>query len=516
VYDVNQPEAAAAPADPNALDRETMVVAAVVLLGAIMSILDTTIVNVAIDRLSIDFNASLTQIQWVVTGYTLALAAVITATGWAADRFGTKRIYLASLALFMLGSALCAVAWSADSLIAFRVLQGIGGGMIMPAVMTIMTKKAGPHRMGRVMGILGVPMLIAPIIGPILGGWLVDDVSWRWIFLINIPIGVFAIIAAWIKLEPDTPDRAQRLDWLGMALLSPGLTLLIFGLAESASGGFGQLKSWGPIVAGAALIVTFFWHSWRKGGGALIDIRTFTHTRAGAAAGVFTLFAIAFFGALLLIPLYYQTVRGASALEAGLLLAPQGIGAMITMPLAGKLTDLYGPNKWPACGIPLLVIGLAPFAFVTADTSYVLLCAFSFVLGLGMGFSMMPTMTAAMQAVPPAAIARTSTAMNIIRQGGASIGTAILSVILTAEITSHLGSNGGLGSVRALSPAQQAAAQEPLASSFASTFVWALVLLGIAFIPALFMALGKWKTAAEMAADEDGAPTRDGVHVVLE
>ena len=178
--------------DPNALDRETLVVAAVVLLGAIMSILDTTIVNVAIDRLAIDFNASLTTIQWVVTGYTLALAAVIPVTGWAADRFGTKRIYICSLVLFMLGSALCAVAWSAGSLIAFRVLQGIGGGMIMPAVMTIMTKKAGPHRMGRVMGILGVPMLVAPIIGPILGGWLVDDVSWRWIFLINVPIGIVA------------------------------------------------------------------------------------------------------------------------------------------------------------------------------------------------------------------------------------------------------------------------------------------------------------------------------------
>jgi MFS family permease len=196
-------------------------------------------------------------------------------------------------------------------------------------------------------------------------------------------------------------------------------------------------------------------------------------------------------------PLYFQTVRGASALEAGLLLVPQGLGAMITMPLAGRLTDRYGPSKWPAFGIPLLVVGIAPFAFVTAHTSYVLLLSFSFVLGLGMGFSMMPTMTAAMQAVPAAAIARTSTAMNIIRQGGASIGTAVLSVILAAEITRHVGSagSGGLESLRGLSPAQQAAANGPLASSFASTFVWALVLLGVAFIPALFMALGNWKTA---------------------
>ena len=243
----------ASPADPNALDRGTMIVASVVLLGAVMSILDTTVINVAIDQLAIDFNASLTTIQWVVTGYTLALAAVIPVTGWAADRFGTKRIYIWSLALFMLGSALCAAAWSADSLIAFRVLQGVGGGMIMPSVMTIMTKKAGPQRMGRVMGILGVPMLIAPLVGPILGGWLVDDHSWRWIFLINVPIGIVAIILAQIVLERDEPQPAHRMDWLGMALLSPGLTALIFGLAESSDGGFGAIKSWLPIVAGVAL-----------------------------------------------------------------------------------------------------------------------------------------------------------------------------------------------------------------------------------------------------------------------
>src|SRR3954447_14100771 len=295
---LNDQPASAAPSDPNALDRGTMIVASVVLLGAVMSILDTTVINVAIDQLAIDFNASLTTIQWVVTGYTLALAAVIPITGWAADRFGTKRIYLWSLALFMLGSALCAAAWSADSLIAFRVLQGVGGGMIMPSVMTIMTKAAGPQRMGRVMGILGVPMLIAPLVGPILGGWLVDDVSWRWIFLINVPIGIVAIALALIVLERDTPQPAHRLDWLGMALLSPGLTALIFGLAESnGPDGFAATKAWLPIAAGALLIAASLRHS-RRAEKPLIDIRTFTRTRAGAAAGTFLLFAIAFFGSL--------------------------------------------------------------------------------------------------------------------------------------------------------------------------------------------------------------------------
>jgi EmrB/QacA subfamily drug resistance transporter len=503
--------AAGAPgAPPDAIDRETWIVAGVVMLGAVMSILDTTVINVAIDRLASDFDSSLTTIQWVVTGYTLALAAVIPITGWASDRFGTKRIYLWSLVLFVLGSALSGLAWSSGSLIFFRVLQGIGGGMIMPAVMTIMTKKAGPHRMGRVMGALGVPMLIAPIVGPVLGGWLVDDVSWRWIFFINLPIGVVAFFAALRVLDQDQPQRAHRLDWLGLVLLSPGLTLLIFGLAESSSDGFGAARSWGPIVLGAALIVGFLRHSWTAKD-PLIDIRLFTHSRAGAAAGTFLLFSVAFFGALLLIPLYYQSVRGDTALQSGLLLVPQGLGAVITMPIAGRLSDRIGPTKLAAFGIPFVVVGITPFAFVTADTSYVLLCAFGFVLGLGMGLSMMPTMTAAMQAVPPQAIARTSTAMNIIRQSGASVGTAILSVILASNIKDGLGGAGGGGfdAVHGMSETQRAAIASPLADAFSSTFVWALALLVLAFVPALLMAL--WKDKPR----EDGAPAPEVVPPVF-
>ena len=221
-------EVSAQSSQPEGLDRETLIVAGVVMLGAVMSILDTTVVNVAIDQLAVAFRSSLTTIQWVITGYTLALAAVIPVSGWAADRFGTKRIYMTSLVLFTIGSVLSGLAWSAASLILFRVLQGIGGGLIMPAVMTIMTKKAGPHRMGRVMGVLGVPMLIAPIMGPILGGWLVDSASWRWIFFINVPIGIVAFILAMIVLEPDQPQPAHRLDWIGMLLLSPGLAVFIY------------------------------------------------------------------------------------------------------------------------------------------------------------------------------------------------------------------------------------------------------------------------------------------------
>ncbi|MGO9906199.1 MAG: DHA2 family efflux MFS transporter permease subunit [Solirubrobacteraceae bacterium] len=503
-------DTSASGAQPEGLDRETLIVAGVVMLGAVMSILDTTVVNVAIDHLAVAFHSSLTTIQWVITGYTLALATVIPISGWAADRFGTKRIYMTSLVLFTLGSVLSGLAWSAGSLIFFRILQGFGGGMIMPAVMTILTRKAGPHRMGRVMGALGVPMLIAPILGPILGGWLVDNASWRWIFFINVPIGIVAFILALIVLDPDQPQPAHRLDWLGMLLLSPGLAVFIFGLAESATYGFGSVRSWGPTLAGVVLIAAWFIHSWRAPN-PLIDLRTFAHTRAGAAAGTFLLFAISVFGTMLLVPLYYQSVRGASALQAGLLLAPGGFGAMLMMPLSGRLTDRYGPTWLPAAGLPFVAVGLIPFVFVDAHTSYVLLCTGSFVQGLGMGLAMMPNMTAAMQAVPRAAIARTSTAMNIIRQAGASIGTAVLSVILAsainANLTSILGTSassshsGGISTLQHLPARAHAAIAGPLASAFASTFLWALVLIAVALIPAVGMAYSGWRRPVRAPVD---------------
>ncbi|MGA2928634.1 MAG: DHA2 family efflux MFS transporter permease subunit, partial [Solirubrobacteraceae bacterium] len=370
---------------------------------------------------------------------------------------------------------------------------------------------------GRVMGVLGVPMLVAPILGPILGGWLVADVSWRWIFFINLPIGIVAFILGLIVLEPDQPQPAHRLDWLGMLLLSPGLAVLIYGLAESSTYGFGSPRSWAPTLAGVVLIAAWFLHSWRTAN-PLIDLRTFTHTRAGAAAGTFLLFAISVFGSMLLVPLYYQSVRGASALDAGLLIAPSGLGAMLLMPVAGRLTDRHGPTWLPAAGLPFVAIGLVPFVFVGPNTSYVLLCCANFVQGLGMGLAMMPNMTAAMQAVPLAAIARTSTAMNIIRQAGASIGTAVLSVILASAITSDLGGilgshgsaarAGGLAALQQLPARAHAATVAPLAHAFASTFVWALVLILVALIPAVGMARSGWRRPL-------GAPVA-GHPVVLE
>src|SRR3954470_22876928 len=256
--------AAAHQTSDTGLDREILKVASVVVLGAIMSILDVTVVNVAIPTLAKDFKTTLPTIQWVATGYTLALATVIPLTGWAADRFGTKRLYMISLGLFACGSMLSGLSWSAGSLIFFRVLQGFGGGMIMPASMTILTRAAGTDRVGRVMAVIGVPMLLGPIIGPILGGFLVDNASWRWIFFINVPIAAAALLLSHRVLPRDVPQPHHKLDWLGLGLLSPGLALTIYGLANTGSaGGFDHAKVLVPMVVGIVMLGLFVRHALR-------------------------------------------------------------------------------------------------------------------------------------------------------------------------------------------------------------------------------------------------------------
>jgi EmrB/QacA subfamily drug resistance transporter len=470
----------AAAAGDTGLDKGVLAVAGVVVLGAVMSILDVTVVNVAINTLAREFDTTLATIQWVATGYTLALATVIPLSGWAADRFGTKRLYMGSIALFMMGSALAGLAWSSESIILFRVLQGLGGGMIMPAGMTILTRTAGPARVGRVMSIVGVPMLLGPILGPILGGFLVDQVSWRWIFFINVPIGVVALTMAARILPRDEPRPTERFDALGLALLSPGLALVIYGLAQSSShGGFGSGNVLIPVAVGAVLLALFVRHGLRSPH-PLLDLRLFSNRVFAAATATLTVFALAVFGGMLLLPLYLQAVRGESALVSGLLLAPQGIGAMLTMPIAGQLTDRIGPGRIVLPGMALIIASFLALTQVGADTSYWWFGVVLFVMGLGMGMSMMPVFSGAMQTLRRAAVARASTSLNILQQVGASIGTAVMAVLLSSALASRLPAGGGEG-LGAVVPDQARERIAPLmADAFGEVFWWATAFVVVA------------------------------------
>ncbi len=500
------------------LDRRILAIGSVVVLGAIMAMLDITVVNVAINHLTQEFNTTLETIQWVATGYTLALATVIPLSGWAADRFGTKRIYLLAVFLFMVGSAAAGASWSVGSLIFFRVLQGLGGGMLMPIGMTILTKAAGPERVGRVMSVIGVPMLLGPIVGPILGGWLVDDVSWRGIFFLNVPIGIITLILGSRILDRDEPKPGEKLDVLGLVLLSPGLAALIYGLAKTASPteGIDSPQAYLPAGAGAVLVALFVWHALRTKN-ALIDLKLFKDRGFTVASVTMVLFVVAFFGAMLLFPLYFQQVRGEGALAAGLLLAPQGIGAMFMMPIAGLVVDRVGAARIAQTGIVVIVACMVLFTQLGADTSYWLIGADLFVMGLGMGMTMMPIMSAALKTLKQESVARASTSLNIIQQVAASIGTALLSVILynattdkLAPLAQQAAAQGtpapSMSSINDLPEPARTTVAGLLSDAFSSTFVWALVLLAVAFLPALLLPRGKNAAGTTAAVEAGTAP----------
>jgi EmrB/QacA subfamily drug resistance transporter len=469
------------------IDRHVASIAAVVVVGAIMSILDTTIVNIALTKLGQDLHASLADVQWVATGYLLALAIVIPLTGWSAERFGARRVWLTSVVLFVIGSVLCGLAWSLPVLIAFRVLQGLGGGMIMPVGMIMLAQAAGPARIGRVMSVIGLPMILAPVLGPALGGLIVDNASWRWIFFVNVPIGALGL-ALGLRLLPalEASKNPGRLDVTGLALLSPGLAGIVFGLSEvSTQGGISSTQAWLPLVAGAVLVVLFVRHALRAER-PLIDVALFRTPAVGAAAATTFLTAAALFGSLLLLPLFFQVARGESALDAGLLQAPQGLGVALAMPFAGLLTDRVGGGRVVVVGLLVLAAATVPLALVDAHTSLLTICLILFARGLGVGGAMMPAMAAAYAALDTAAIPRATSALNVIQRVGGSIGTAVLAVVLQHEISSKLpGTSGGLTGVRDVAPAARARLAEPLNTAFGSTFWWAVGLTVVALVPAL-------------------------------
>jgi EmrB/QacA subfamily drug resistance transporter len=463
------------------IDAYVWRISAVVVIGSIMSILDTTIVNVALDTLSRELHATIDKIQWVANGYLLALAAVIPVTGWAARRFGAKRVYLTSLVLFTAGSALCGLATSTNELIVFRVLQGIGGGMILPIGQLMMAEAAGPKRMGRVMSIVAVPAMLAPILGPTLGGLILDNVSWRWIFFVNVPIGVIAVISALRVLPTVERQKTDALDTVGLALMAIGLPLITYGLTEvGTTGSFTSTKVIVPIVVGLVLVGGFILHALRVPR-PLLNVRLYEKTTFSAASITMFCIGAALFGGMILLPLYWQTVRFESVLITGLLTAPQGLGAAIVMPIAGKLTDRFGGGPLALLGVTLTMVGTVPFALIGAHTSILSLCLWMLVRGFGIGFAFMPAMSAAFAALRRDELSDATPQLNVLQRVGGSIGIAVLAVVLQ----------------RTLVDAHTLAAR---AAAYGSAFWWATALTGVAFVPCIILIRAERKARREAAA----------------
>jgi len=470
--------------EPLKIERHVWVISGVVIVGMIMSILDTTIVNVALDTLGRDLHSPISQVQWVVTGYLLALAAVMPATGWMARRFGAKRVYLVSLVLFTLGSVACGLSNSLLALVVFRVLQGIGGGMIMPLAQLIMAQVAGPQRMGRVMGIVSMPAMLAPILGPVVGGLILQNLHWSWIFFVNAPIGAVALYLGW-RMLPDTDSgEAGPLDRLGLALLPAGAALTIFGVSELGSGaGLGSAEVLLPLIVGVVLSAVFCLHALHIER-PLLDVRLYANkVFAGASLTTFGLGA-ALFGAMILVPLYYQNVRHLSVIDTGLLTGPQGIGALIAMPIAGRLTERYGGGRIAIMGVALLAITTVPLALIDQNTSFVTISAVLFVRGISIGMGFMPAMTAAFAAMRPDQLSDATPQINVVMRLGSAVGVAILAVVLQR------------GSVGVHTTSQ-------LAGAFAHTYWWAFGIALLSLLPCLMLLRAERPSETEAVADED-------------
>jgi EmrB/QacA subfamily drug resistance transporter len=426
----------------------------------------------------------------VITGYLLSLAAVIPITGWAVRRFGARPLYLIALVVFTAGSALCGLAWSSTSLIAFRVLQGIGGGMLTPIGQMVLVKAAGPKNLPKVMSAIGIPIVLAPVFGPTLGGLLLQNAGWQWIFMINVPVGVVAFTLA-LRLLPREEAgvrNAGRLDFPGLLLSAAGTVGITYGLSESdAAGSLTSTKVLLPVLVGVALISAFVRRA-RRIENPLLDISLFKNHGFRAASVVTFCLGGALFGAMILMPLYFQTVRGQDAVNTGLLLIPQGVGGGLGMFLSGRATERIGAGMTSVLGAVILVIATVPFVLIGAGTSYFEIGAAMVVRGVGIGLAIMPAMTAAFSALGKDQVNDAAPQLTVLQRVGGSLGTAIIAVVLQGK-TTGAGAHPSAGA---------------LAGAFAHTYWWVMGLTLIALLPTI--ALAKIERNARRRAATDQPP----------
>lgn len=434
----SSPSAVSAPAEQPFRLRSIVAPVGAIVLGAFMAILDTTVINVAIPTLGRVFETDLRLLQWVISGYLLAQAAVVPLSGWLSDRLGAKQVYITALVLFSLGSALCAFAWSGESLVAFRVLQGLGGGMLMPVGMAFIYRLAPPDKRGQVMGIFGVPMLLGPALGPVLSGWLLQYADWRLIFLINLPVGVLAVLAG-IRALPalEAPHKAGRLDTLGVILGPLAFASLSYGISESGTDGWTGGSTLLGLGLGAIALAAFIARELTVEH-PLLELRVF-RSRA-FTLGIMTQWATiaGLFGTMFLMPLFLQQVWGYGSFDTGVFTLPHALAAALFMPLGGRIFDRFGARASVLPGLALVVLSQGLLAETTAgrlglDIRFVLA-----IQGAGMGLSMMSVGTYVLNSAPRHLVTRVTSLTGAFHGVVASLAIATWATLLQGRAPIHL------------------------------------------------------------------------------
>ncbi len=418
------------------------ILAMVVILGVFMSILDQTIVNIAIPRLQTAFGADIHSVQWVLTAYILAQGVATPTAAFFADTLGIKRFYIISLAAFTAGSALCGIAWSLPILITFRVLQGLGGAALFPLSITLLFREFPPQERGMAMGFFGVPALLAPALGPTLGGYLVTYAGWQTIFYINVPIGIVAIILSLILIREYRPEGHRSFDVLGFIFVSLGLTTMLFALSSASTDGWGSATVLGFMTVGVLSLVLFVATELivaRRGGQPLLDLRLFANGpfRAGVIANLFVIFAL--FGGLFLFPIYLQNIRALSPFQAGLILLPQALASMVSVIVGGRLVDRFSVRAVMIPGLLILALATWQLTNISIYSSFGWLQFMLVLRGLALGLTVQPLTVATLSEIRPRDLAQASALSTVNRAVASSLGIAILATLVQTQSLVHFG-----------------------------------------------------------------------------
>lgn len=417
------------------------IVVLVVIFGSFMSILDQTVVNNAIPRLLDVFSTNINNLQWIITAYTLTQGVVTPTTAFFANRLGTKRFYIIALALFTLGSALCGIAWSLPVLVFFRIIQAIGGATLLPLAITLIFSEFQPHERGLATGVLGISALMAPAIGPTLGGYIITYADWPLIFYINVPIGIIGIIMAIVFLRNRQSEGRVSFDVPGFVLVAVGLASVLYALASATSSGWASSQVLVPLFGGLVLLALFAFvelRTARRGGQPLVNLRLFANspfTTSNIANG---LISFGFFGGLILLPIYLQQLRGLTAFQSGLITLPMAIAAVISAITIGRLVDRVGSRVVVLPGLVLMILSTWLLTQVTLTTPYPWFVTIFIIRGLGLGCLIQPLTISALSTIPPRQYAQASSLNTVIRFVMTALGIAVLATVVQSRASFHI------------------------------------------------------------------------------
>ncbi|BBM16874.1 MFS transporter [Enterococcus avium] len=464
----------------NKLPKEVLSAAWAIALGAIAPMLDSTMVNIAIDQLTKNFHTTLSIIQWAITGYVLALAIAVPIAGWLMNRFDGKKIFIGAVILFGVTSVLAGISWNVTSFIVFRLLQGFTAGIITPLMSTLLVKTAGPENIGRVMAIVSTPMIFGPILGPVLGGFIVQAASWRWIFFINVFIILIAAPLMMRTLPNFEPfNRKSKLDIFGILDLSAMSAALIYGITKAADHAtFKNSESLIWTGLGLLFLIVYIVYDYRKQHVTVLPLTIFSH-RSFKASSVGLFFAnIAIMGPMLILPLFFQNFRHFSAMEAAIALIPQGLGMLVTRPLIGKLIDKLGAKYVVIVSLIISLVGTIPLVFVTDKTSMVWIALILFIRGTSFGGINLPLTSDAYTGLADEELPDAGVGINIIENLGSSFGSAIIATVVATV----------------LQGVQPTITHE--LSAYHAGFLFSVIALALIFIPSIFLT-NKTKSTVE-------------------